>query len=110
MTAATWIEDRLKAVLADKDVQAWVDERIDKAVKTAVAEGNKDVIAYLDSRFGTLEKGINDTGVMMSAVSRDVGGVADSVSKLFDKVLAIPTAIAGQVEDTINRINPFHLP
>lgn len=106
MTAATWIEDRLKAVLADKDVQAWVDERIDKAVKTAVAEGNKDLTAYLDSRFGTLEKGINDTGVMVSAVSRDVGGIADSVSKLIETVVAIPQGIM----DKIGQFNPFHLP
>lgn len=84
----------------------WLDGRIDEAVKTAVAEANKDLTAYLDTRFGDLEKGINDTGTMISGVSRDVGTVSDSVSKLIESVIAIPQTLA----DQIAKFNPFHLP
>lgn len=85
---------------------AWLDERIDEAVKAAVAEANKDLTAYLDTRFGNVEKGINDTGTMISGVSRDVGTVTDSMTKLAESVLAIPQSIA----DQIAKFNPFHLP
>lgn len=84
----------------------WLDGRIDEAVKTAVAEANKDLTAYLDTRFGNVEKGINDTGTMISGVSRDVGTVTDSVSKLIESVVAIPQSIV----DQISKLNPFHFP
>lgn len=84
----------------------WLDGRIDEAVKTAVAEGNRDLTAYLDTRFGNVEKGINDTGTMIGGVSRDVGTVMDSVSKLIESVVAIPQTIV----DQIAKFNPFHLP
>lgn len=88
------------------ELTEWFDERI----KTAVDEGNKDLMTDLDTRFGNLEKGVNDMGVMLSGVSRDVGGVSDSVAKLMSTVLSIPTSLAQTVEDTINRINPFRIP
>lgn len=97
--------DELKAHLT-----GYLDERLDGAAKAAVAEGVKDLTSYMDSRFGTLEQGLNDMGGTLSQVSKDVGGVVDSVSKLANTVLAIPTTLAQTVEDTINRINPFHLP
>lgn len=88
------------------DITTWLDGRIDEAVKAAVAEANKDLTAYLDTRFGTLEKGINDTGVMIGGVSRDVGTVMDSVSKLIESVVAVPQSII----DQISKLNPFRLP
>lgn len=101
--------DELKAHLT-----GYLDERLDGAAKAAVAEGVKDLTSYMDSRFGTLEQGLNDMGGTLSQVSKDVGGVVDSVSKLANTVLAIPTTLAQTVEDTISstigRINPFHLP
>jgi archaellum component FlaC len=90
----------------EEEFGKWVDERAANAVKVAVAEGNKDLIAYLDTRFGNVEKGINDTGTMISAVSRDVGTVMDSVTKLVESVVAIPQSIV----DQIAKLNPFHLP
>lgn len=84
----------------------WLDGRIDEAVRTAVAEGNKDITAYLDLHFGKVEKGIDDTGVMIGGVSRDVGTVMDSVSKLIESVVAVPQSIM----DQIAKFNPFHLP
>lgn len=88
------------------ELTTWFDARI----KTAVDEGNTALMADLDKRFAGVEKGVSDMGVMLSAVSRDVGGVTDSVAKLMESVLAIPTSLAQTVEDTINRLNPFHLP
>lgn len=90
----------------EEEFGKWIDERAAAAVKVAVAEGNKDLTAYLDTRFGNLEKGINDTGTMISGVSRDVGTVTDSVSKLIESVVAIPQAIVSQ----ISNLFPFHLP
>lgn len=98
--------------LADlkKELTAWFDERIDHAVKTAVDQANKDLMADLDSRFGNLEKGLNDLGVMTSAVSRDVGGVSDSVARMVESVVAIPEQMAEAVTKAIGGFNPFHLP
>lgn len=90
----------------EEEFGKWIDERAANAVKVAVTEGNKDLTAYLDTRFGDLEKGINDTGTMIGGVSRDVGTVMDSVSKLIESVLAIPQTIV----DQISKFNPFHLP
>lgn len=87
-------------------IDGWVDARIEGAVKAAVAEGNKDLTAYLDVRFGAIERALNDTGIMVSGVSKDVGTVGDSVTKLFASVLAIPQGIV----DQISKLNPFHLP
>jgi hypothetical protein len=88
----------------------WLDGRIDGAVKTAVDEGNTKLMEDLDTRFATLESGINNLGGTLSEVSKDVGGVSDSIAGLVQNVLAIPTSLAQVVTDTINRLNPFHLP
>lgn len=90
----------------EEEFAQWLDARIAEAVKAGIAEANKDLTAYLDTRFGDLEKGINDTGTMISGVSRDVGTVTDSVSKLIESVVAIPQAIVSQ----ISNLFPFHLP
>jgi hypothetical protein len=84
----------------------WLDGRIDEAVKTAVAEGNKDLTAYLDTHFGKVEQGINDVGTTVDGVSKDVGTVADSLTRLATSLLAIPQSIA----DKITQLNPFHFP
>lgn len=89
-----------------KELTDWIDQRI----KTGETEANTLLMADLDTRFAKLENGLNDLGTMMSQVSKDVGGVADSVSKLFESVLAIPQSIVDQIDAAIGRINPFHLP
>lgn len=88
----------------------WLDGRIDEAVKTAVAEANKDLTIYLDTRFGKLEFDINNVGGVVDSMAKDLGTVVDSVTKLANTVLAIPTQIAQEVSDTLGKLNPFHLP
>lgn len=88
------------------DLGEWVDARIDEAVKTAVAEANKDLTEFIDTRFARVEEGLNDVGITVSGVSKDVGTMMDSVTKLFESVVAIPQRIV----DQISHLNPFHLP
>ena len=97
--------DELKDHLKD-----WIHTEVQDAVKTAVAEGNKDVTAYLDERFGTVELDLNDVGGVVDSMAKDLGNVTDSVAKLATDLLAIPTTIAQQIEATLSKFNPFHLP
>lgn len=84
----------------------WLDGRIDEAVKAAVAEGNKDLTAYLDQRFGGLEHDINNVGGVVDSMAKDLGAVVDSLAQLGTSLLAIPQSIV----DKIGTFNPFHLP
>lgn len=86
-----------------QELTEWFDQRI----KTAVDDGNADLMKDLDTRFGTLEQGINDLGATMSDVSKDVGGVSDSVAKMATTLLAIPTQIGQEVLAAIGNLNPF---
>lgn len=85
---------------------AWLDARLDEAVKAAVAEANKDLTAYLDTRFGKVENDLNDVGGVVDSMAKDVAAVVDSLAQLGTSLLAIPQSIV----DRIGTFNPFHLP
>lgn len=90
----------------EAELGEWLDARVQNAVKTAIAEANTDLTAYLDTRFGKLEAGLDDVGTTVSGVSKDVGTVADSLTRLGTSLLAIPQSIV----DKLGQFNPFHLP
>lgn len=82
----------------------WLDERIDAAVKSAVDEANKDLMADLDAKFKGVEDGLNGLGEGLNGlgetvgnVSKDVNGVANSLTGLAQSIIAIPQQIVGQI-------------
>lgn len=89
-----------------KELTEWLEEFI----RTAVDEGNKDLMNDLDTRFKSLEDGINELGITVGDVSKDVGGVANSLTGLAQQIIAIPAGIAQTITDTIKNLNPFHFP
>lgn len=90
----------------EEEFGKWIDERAANAVKAAVAEANKDLTTYLDTRFGGLEFTLNNVEGVTNSMAKDLGNVVDSVAKLVESVVAIPQGIV----DQISKFNPFHLP